>query len=1497
MRIEKNMSNDELFLFAEKSIQKEQSIQDYVKNYDQYMQMSAEKLQNLYRKQPVENRETLPDIPEQKEAEKEWNYKKRKKRLQKKQEQEARQRLQDEMLQGDEIMARQEADQLLWEAQESRQSDLEQLRQNMRKDPKYSFIQSSHLDSVSQYQAIEEVKRSLEEHPEQYEGNKAKLDTMYEEYFHLMEAAGSFQESVLTITGVQFDPEKVSSSLLRDVLEQRMESAMEKLKLILSRADSIKAGIQHFLTGKELTPAQSLVVREYMKPQDQLEDERRQAEEEAGVFGYIFREKTRTYQELQKAARGENAGYVMKPHVVAYLEQMKDFDTRDLEHGTDEALLAQNDQLQELYILSKQFVDAANDKDPEDDQGRSIRDVFLENNHVSRELFTLKCSVIQSFAEKARFLAMIQAYQKGVLSENAFLEEELDAIRRQYDLMPEQAIGKNQLLSFVKERLTLAESSRYGAYNRFFQSEEAESITNGAETEPVHKEYLQERDRTIQEVKDALNLDHHPNGEDMKQYYRSCRRKVEVIEKALEDAGEEERPWLWEEFIKAKRKMEMVQIEYALTLNHYRKVDDLQSPLKEQFFRSYSTVEGIPVFRNMDDEFFRSMCVNLSEGALAPDAATPEGYDHYYAVNKEGLLIYKQCMRHHYEALEDRFHHQVPSMAYMLEHKQELSQLFASVQVDGHLVDGMRDIFDLTDEEDLRLYHLVLFYNGLGSYMEAVLPVAINESGDFKATEASFQNLIQQVQPSADYLGRDLNDPNLQEEENRDIPEQDVRRFRQLAEDAERIVEADRETQLEFRENTLALRNYIRQYQGNSPLVLKQLNGWYEFARKRVLFMAGDGGNSIHQLLDQVSKFRVTEDMLEPDYMRSHLEELQDSFRIMDEYQALVKNTPALKELLLSDQQRISWNIHRGLVERYRDYVTEFVRSQQLLNGGEEVVAEKERLQQQLSREKEGIREILGGFGGYTQRMENLLHQVSTMKKLKKADRENIGKPLREAGLWIRDLSEYVKRPLALSEEEFFDATIMTMMSMLGYIERNLRLTEEGLSRFSSAAEAGRIREELDRISGTFLQFKERIPGYAREIREDILNSGENISLTLQDVVIGAQGIKVFQINGQTERTGAGTSDVLILKDEEGTFFFKENETLMNFRDQVEEMLPLLEDRELSEKFRIFLDKEMQDNAGNLLESACLDLLGEFLTLKGGLLNEAMLQTLSYQGGQEVKDLVQVLARYLSGDHAKQEKWLAFANKFSKAFVTMEVTQDKSLKVEEGADMTSRNYASERVAELFGLKGLIVRNREAAVVDENGIRKKGFVMDKAKGKQAVDVVRLALDNGYKLRFTDDAQKNLLNLQILDNIVGQVDRHMGNYFLDYVKDDAQKTITVHQVTGIDNDFSFGLSEKIGGRNTASLLSEEKYYPGMIDSKMYESLMAISPDLLVVNLEGVIEPEYLEPLKKRYEKVRNAVREAKLEADQKGTDFFRKEAGWGREAQMQLAGPIMYELIKR
>ncbi|MBQ3546052.1 MAG: hypothetical protein IJA34_13885 [Lachnospiraceae bacterium] len=135
-------------------------------------------------------------------------------------------------------------------------------------------------------------------------------------------------------------------------------------------------------------------------------------------------------------------------------------------------------------------------------------------------------------------------------------------------------------------------------------------------------------------------------------------------------------------------------------------------------------------------------------------------------------------------------------------------------------------------------------------------------------------------------------------------------------------------------------------------------------------------------------------------------------------------------------------------------------------------------------------------------------------------------------------------------------------------------------------------------------------------------------------------------------------------------------------------------------------------------------------------------------------------------------------------------------------NMNARNVATSRIAELFG-RGDLIAKSEMAVVKEygNGVERVGSVMEGVGGKEAIttlreDLVKCCEENGRFVKVDEfknkvvglikgDFQRDLSDLQVLDFLCGQIDRHFKNYFVQKDSDGNYAG-----VKGIDNDLSFG-----------------------------------------------------------------------------------------------------------
>lgn len=133
-----------------------------------------------------------------------------------------------------------------------------------------------------------------------------------------------------------------------------------------------------------------------------------------------------------------------------------------------------------------------------------------------------------------------------------------------------------------------------------------------------------------------------------------------------------------------------------------------------------------------------------------------------------------------------------------------------------------------------------------------------------------------------------------------------------------------------------------------------------------------------------------------------------------------------------------------------------------------------------------------------------------------------------------------------------------------------------------------------------------------------------------------------------------------------------------------------------------------------------------------------------------------------------------------------------------------RNSAMSAVANLIKVPNLVAKARNLAVYDEAGKKiTDGTFMEFAKGK---DLINLAPVDEMRLMTAENFEnyqikKQLADLQILDYICGNIDRHAGNMLYDI--DPATKNLK--GIVGIDNDSSFGKNVPNPNKSTVRLPS--------------------------------------------------------------------------------------------
>ena len=179
-----------------------------------------------------------------------------------------------------------------------------------------------------------------------------------------------------------------------------------------------------------------------------------------------------------------------------------------------------------------------------------------------------------------------------------------------------------------------------------------------------------------------------------------------------------------------------------------------------------------------------------------------------------------------------------------------------------------------------------------------------------------------------------------------------------------------------------------------------------------------------------------------------------------------------------------------------------------------------------------------------------------------------------------------------------------------------------------------------------------------------------------------------------------------------------------------------------------------------------------------------------------------------------------------------DVINTRSLLLKEGDRLDQRNTAMSAVASLLGVPELVARAENMKYLDENGTVQEGTFMEYAKGydlysRGGEENLRYVCDNPFGP--PAGITKSLADLQILDYICGNVDRHGAN--MTYIVDDNG---VFQGVQAIDNDSSFGccvpgqqkVYGKLGGTDSLRVMSES----------MATKVKSLSPDMLRFALRG-------------------------------------------------------------
>lgn len=166
--------------------------------------------------------------------------------------------------------------------------------------------------------------------------------------------------------------------------------------------------------------------------------------------------------------------------------------------------------------------------------------------------------------------------------------------------------------------------------------------------------------------------------------------------------------------------------------------------------------------------------------------------------------------------------------------------------------------------------------------------------------------------------------------------------------------------------------------------------------------------------------------------------------------------------------------------------------------------------------------------------------------------------------------------------------------------------------------------------------------------------------------------------------------------------------------------------------------------------------------------------------------------------------------------------------IENNDRVEERNIGMSVVADLLGVSGLLARSVKMELV-RDGKKQSGVFMEFAPGS---DILHLKENDPMLTASQQDmdtpaARKSLADLQVLDYLCANTDRHVANMFYQF---DPQGKLT--GVVGIDNDCSFG---KLNQGDVMQMVKLENM--NVITRSMADRICALTPDVLDVALRNI------------------------------------------------------------
>ena len=279
--------------------------------------------------------------------------------------------------------------------------------------------------------------------------------------------------------------------------------------------------------------------------------------------------------------------------------------------------------------------------------------------------------------------------------------------------------------------------------------------------------------------------------------------------------------------------------------------------------------------------------------------------------------------------------------------------------------------------------------------------------------------------------------------------------------------------------------------------------------------------------------------------------------------------------------------------------------------------------------------------------------------------------------------------------------------------------------------------------------------------------------------------------------------------------------------------------------------KEGHQNAKNRNYNSAVEFLKNISEKEGTAYKvtiRAMIRELAF-----IHDMTEKDVRRLCGDKALT-KFLAEGKKAMTVYGYM-----SGGGIVEGSRKDQRNAAMSTVADILGVSSLVCYAKPMRMVREDGSEIKGTFMAAAEGLDPSNpdpsFIQYILGGDFKQTLVGrngTSLRKISDLQVLDYICGNMDRHAQNLFYQM---DGDGNVT--GIQGIDNDTSFGtIGKEARNKNVYKMIVPENM--GVISKEMAEHILELKPEQLEFALRGQLKEEEIRGAVERLENMKDAIR---------------------------------------